>query len=352
MNISSVDARSIYTKKLVAVFKDRIAPTNFLEGFFPTTDKDITDSLMVSVQAQRITEKVATDVVRGTDGNRNKFTRSTENIFLGPYYREYFDQTNMQVYERTFYANEVSDNELIRLINDTADHSMELQEKIQRKLELQRVQILTTGIMTMAQGAGQITFQRRPQSLVDLSVSAPWTGAGDPYVAISNAGDFLRKFGKVAPGRLIVIMGSEAKAALMNNAIFKVNQGYFNMKLDSVVPPEKQSGGAIYHGVLTAGNYMAEIWTYPAWYEDAAGTMVDYLDPKKIIVLPSTGFQAKTVYAAVPQLLQPGQRPTRAKFHLNEYVDEKARTREYHVESAGMPILVSVDRVYTAKVVA
>lgn len=353
MNISTTDARGLYTKKLVAVWKERSINQKFLESFFPTGANDVTDSYEISLVAQRTTEKIATDVIRGTDGNRNKFDRSTEKIFVSPYYREYFDQTSMQLYDRTFQASEVTDNQLIRLINDTADHAMEVQAKIERRLELQRAQILISGIMTMTQGVGQITFNRKAGSIVDL------TGAGGYFAANSNifaqfaaAGKWLRQNGKVSTYRFSAILGETAIADLYANTIFLGRQNLFNMKLDSIAAPIVKAEGGVYHGTLTAGPYTIDIFSYPNFYDNAGGTSTPFFDPKYVAIIPSSGFGAKTVYAACPQLLDPGQAPIRAKFLLNEFTDEKKKTREFHIESAGMPVLIGVDQVYTMKAVA
>jgi len=351
-NISTTDARGLYTKKLVAVWKDRVKPSNFLELFFPTAPSDVTDSYEISVVAQRVTEKIATDVIRGTDGNRNKFEKSTEKILVTPYYREYFDQTNMQLYDRTFQASEVTDNQLIRLINDTADHASQLQGKIERRLELQRAQLLDTGILTMTQGAGFINFFRKATSMVDLGAGQYFANNSNVFTQLAAGGKWLRQNGKMSGNRIIAIFGETAKADFDANTVFTSRQNLFNMALDSIAAPRTNAQGGVYHGLLTAGPYTIEVWTYPEFYDNAGGVSTPYIDPKKVILFPANGIQAKTVYAACPQLLEPGQAPIRAKFLLNEFTDEKRKTREFHIESAGMPMLVGEDNIYTIKAVA
>src|SRR6478736_10214377 len=135
MNIQTTDAYGLFTKTLVAVYKERTVVQDFLSTFFPTTPADITDSLEISVLVQRTKEKVAKDVERGTDGNRNTFEKSTEKIFISPYFNEYFDQTHMQMFENLWRQSSVSTNAFARLINNLADHSMELQNKIERAYE-------------------------------------------------------------------------------------------------------------------------------------------------------------------------------------------------------------------------
>lgn len=351
-NIQTTDAKGIFTKKLVASYKERISPPEFLETFFPTGAGDITDTLELSVEVQRTTERVAIDVVRGADGNRNEFTRSSEKIFISPYFREYFDQNHMTAYEMAFRGDTISGNALGRLINSAVDHMKELEATIRRAYEIQRAQILDTGIMTFNKGVGSIDFKRKATSKVNLS------GAGGYFSANSNvfdqfqaAGVWLRQNGKVATNTFDAIFGTTAIKDFFANTIFLGRQNLFNMSLDSISSPEKTASGGIYHGTITAGPYRINIWSYPEYYQNAAGTYVDLFNPKIVAVLPPKPM-FKTAYAMTPQLLNPGQQPQIGKFILSEYTDQKLRTREFHIESAGMPIPVGVDQIYTMQAVA
>jgi len=352
MNIQTTDAKGLYTKKLIAAYKEKTVVQDFLGSFFPTKATDITDTLEVSIEVQRNTEKIAVDVVRGSDGNRNEFTRSSEKIFIPPYFREYFDQTNMSVYETAFRQTEISGNMFSRMINDMADHAMELQYKIERTYNIYRSQILETGIVTFTQGVGQIDFLRKASSKVNLNgAGGYWVSNNNLFAQFQAGGDWLRKNGKVMGHRFTAILGSTAITDMYANTSFLARQNLFNMKLDSIAAPIKNSSGGVYHGTLTAGPYQVDIYSYPDFYEDASGVMQPYINPKIAIMLPSEPM-FKTVYGAVPQLLNPGEAPRTGKFILSEYTDEKRRTREFHVESAGVPIPVAIDLIYTMQAVA
>src|ERR1017187_8822852 len=105
-SISTTDAKGLFTNTLIDVYKEKIKSTNFLRSFFPTVESP---SLEVSIEVQRGFEKTAVDVVRGTDGNRNTFSKTTEKIFIPPFYREYFDATQLQLYDRLYGATEIGD---------------------------------------------------------------------------------------------------------------------------------------------------------------------------------------------------------------------------------------------------
>lgn len=352
MNIQTTDAQGLYTKKLIDTYKERISPPEFLETYFPTGAGDITDTLELSVMVQRTTEKVAIDVVRGTDGNRNQFSKSSEKIFISPYFREYFDQNAMSAYESAWRGSWISGNAFARLINDAADHAMELENKIRRAYEIQRSQILESGIMTFNAGVGSIDFKRKAGSMVDLTgAGGYWSANSDLFAQIQAGCIWLRKFGKVSTYSFDLICGNTAIASMFANTKFLARQDLFNMKLDAIAPPRKTASGGVYHGTLTAGPYQVNIFSYPEYYENASGTMTDILNAKIAVLLPPSP-KFKTAYAMTPQLLSPGQAPQTGKFILSEYVDKKKRTREFHVESAGMPIPTAVDQMYTMQVEA
>jgi len=349
MNIATTDAQGLFTKKLIAVYNETIAPTKFLGSFFP--DAEPSDSLELAINASRTTEKVALDVLRGTDGNRNTFSKSTEKIFISPYFREYWDITSLDFYDRLWRASSISETALGELINSAVKKTQMLQDKIERAYELQRAQVLQTGILIMNQGNGAIDFKRKAASIVDATAAGYFANAIDPFPVFEAAGTFLRTVGKVVTPTFNVILGSQALSDLLNNAKFLSRQNTFNMSLDAVAAPQRNSEGASFHGEISAGPYRFRLWSYPQFYDNSAGVPTPYIDPKKMIVLPEKP-QFEMGWAAVPQLLEPGQAPVTGKYIVSQFTDEKKRTREYHIESAGMPILEGVDQVYTAKVVA
>lgn len=346
MNIQTTDAYGLFTKTLVAAYKERVVVQDFLSTLFPTGPTDITDSYEISVLVQRTKEKMADDVERGTDGNRNTFEKSTEKIFVSPYYNEYFDQNYMQSYENLWRQSSVSTNAFARLINDLADHSMSLQDKIERKYEYHRAQALLTGIITLNVTPGQITFNRKSASFNNRS-ALPWNqGAAIIKNDLEDGCVWLRKNGKVNTFNFKLIGGGGAIRAILNNTIILTAQNLFHYAPDKLSAPEKNQKGGVYHGTLSCGPYSVDIWSYPDFYEDSNGVMQPYIIDSSAILLPEKP-NFKMVYAAVPQLLDPGQAPKTGKFMLSEYTDQKKKTREFHVESAGMPLLVGVDHVYT-----
>lgn len=346
-SIQTTDAQGLFTKKLVDVYKERIKPTGFLRSFFPTVESP---TLEVSIEVQRGFEKTAVDVVRGTDGNRNSFTKSTEKIFIPPFYREWFDATQLQLYDRLYGATEITDGIFAAYINSVADHMMDLQNKIERSYEVQCSQVLELGVVSL-QAQTDINFKRKTESIVDPGAGNYWaTATTNPFNQLEAGCKFLRQVGKAGGAVFNALLGNVALADLLANEVFLKRQNLFNMALDTVNAPEMGANGATYHGTLTCGAYKVQLFAYPQYY-DLSGTSTPYLNDKKVILIP-TKPQFKLAFGAVPQLITPNTMPRMGAFIMGEYIDQRGASHIMEIKSAGIAIPTAVDQIYTLKVVA
>jgi len=347
-NISTTDALGLYTNRVIAAFKQRSIPTAFLRSFFPTVESP---TLEISIEVQRGYEKIAVDVVRGTDGNRNTFSRSTEKVFIPHYFREWFDATQLQLYDRLYGATEISDALFAAYINSVADAATDLRSKIERAYELQCAQVLETGIVTTSAGSTNIDFKRKAASLKDWGAGNYWANSVNPFDQLEDGCNFLRQVGKAEGNVFNCIMGSDAISDLFGNTIFKERQNLFNMALDAVAAPQRGAVGQSYHGEISCGSYRVRLWSYPQYYDNASNASTPYLNPKKVILIPENP-KFKLAFAAVPQLITPNTPPQMGAYVMNEYLDKRGKARIVDIESAGLAVPVAVDTIYTAQVVA
>lgn len=345
MNIATTDARGLFTKTLIAAYREKVMPTSFFRSFFKVVESA---SKNVSIEVSRGTEKVAVDVYRGTEGNRNAWSKSTEKIFFPPFYREFYDCTEMDLYDRLFAStsDEISGGAFAQFIRSNAEKLAEMQAKIERAYELQCAQVLLDGIVQISAGIN-INYGRKAGSLVNLANT--WNNpATDVFQDFQDAAYFIRTEGKVQTHTFNVILGGEMMSKFLANDKVLARQNLFHMQLDSINPPQKNSVGGVYHGTVTAGPYRFNLWTYPEYYENAAGDSVPYMDEKKFIVLPEvTNFVL--AYAAVPQLIGEGMTPVKGAFMVSEYIDERMAAHIIDLKSAGIAIPVAVDTIYTAQ---
>lgn len=344
------DQRALFTKTLVDVYQQRMRPTSFLRSFFPSTTSPTKN---ISIEVERNGEFIATDVWRGTEGNRNTWSLSTEKIFTPPIWREYFDATQLDLYDRVLGSQGNANAPLFAaLMNKVADRLGLLQDKIERAKEKQCADVLQSGIITIASGTG-IDFKRKAASIVDLGA-----GSGGGYFAANSdvfkqfqaGADFLRTVGKSGDTIFNAILGDTALQNLLANTKFTARQNLFNMALDSVAAPQRTATGAAYHGTITAGGYKVQLWSYPQSYDTLVSGVLTpnkYIDNGKVIMLP-TNPRFQFAHAAVPQLIgEPGQLPVQGEYIVGEFLDPRKAVHDFDIQSAGIALPVAIDQIYT-----
>lgn len=348
MTISTTDARALFTKMLIDVYRERPVVMGFLRSFF--VDK-IESTKELSIEVQRGTERVAVDVIRGSIGNRNSFGKSSEKIFVPPYYREYFDATDLSLYDRLFGSTAIDDGVFTAFLEQVAEKLGMLQDKIERAQEIQCAQVLLTGIVELINGTN-IDYKRKAASLDDLGAGNYWTtNTVNPNEVLEKGSEFVRTKGKGQGINYNVLLGSEAYNAYVNNDIVKERADIRNFGLDAIRAPQRESTGGTLHGEVSAGSYKYRLWTYPEFHDNDAGDSVPYLDPKSIIILPENP-RFSMGFAAVPQLVTDGIGVIKGKYIFGDYIDEREATHAYDIKSAGLAIPVRVDQIFTSQVVA
>lgn len=344
--IPAQQARAKFTQALVAVYKERPEVTGFFKSFFPSVQKG---TRYVSIEVQRGTEKVAVDVVRGTEGNRNDFGLSSQKVFDPPLFKEYFDMTELDLYDVLMGQEMISEVQYGELLAQVSEKIGLLRDKIDRAYEVMCSQALTTGIVTL-QSTTNIDFKRKAASLVDNAADY-FAANNDPFDTFEAGCNFLRQVGKSQGGTYNAILGSAALSDLLANTKFTARQNLFNMALDMVRPPQRESVGATLHGQITAGSYKVNLWAYPEFYDNSNGVSTPYMDEKKVIILPEAP-KFNFSYAAVPQLITAPGAQTVGAYTVKEFVDERKATHDIEIASAGLPIPVAIDQIYTFKAVA
>jgi hypothetical protein len=347
--ISTRDARGLYTKMLIAVYSERKKPTSFFRSFFRVEESDTRN---VSIEVERGSEKIAVDVMRGTEGNRNVFDKSTEKIFAPPYYREYFDITELDLYDSLFLAETVDAKVVAKFVNTVAKKLRILQDKIERSIEKQCADVFEFGIVNIYAENTTINYGRKSASLVDSGAGNYWaTSTVNPYTQIEADIKFLREEGLSEGSVFNLILGSIAISDLYNNPFFKDRQDMSNLKLDAVAPPQAQAVGGTLHGELTVGAYRVRLWTYDGSYKNEAGVRIPYMNEKKYILLPERP-ELVLAFAAVPQLVTDAVNIKKGQFIFGDYIDDRETAHVYDIKSAPLAVPVGIDQVVTRKVAA
>jgi len=233
--ISLAQARGEFTNQLQAVYREKILPTAFLRSFF--TPKE-SQTKYVSIAVRRGAERIAVDVQRGTEGNRNTFSKSSEKTFLPAFFEEYLEATEMDFYDKMWNANGTVEVTTFKMwLDETIESLDQLIFKIDRAYEVQCSQVFETGVITLAAGTN-IDFKRKAASLVANVAGNTWaTGTVSPYENIEAGCNFIRTKGKSVGTVYNCIMGATAFNDFMTNTIVKERNDMQHINLDSIQKP-------------------------------------------------------------------------------------------------------------------
>jgi len=350
--------KEIITKKILRRFSDDKGVQLGFSGFFPA---ELSIEKQVGIEVERNLQKLAVDVQRCTDPVRNTFSKSVEKLFEPPFYNEAFDFTGCQRYDVTFgNSTNPSSSDAINMINQTGKYIKKIENKIKRAIELQRAQVLQTGIVTLKNG-DNIDFKRQANSLVALGAGARWNDAtGVPNTDLKNAGIFLRDEGLSTSNTLNAIMGTVAFEAFISNAqVIKEADVRRINRIDIQAPQFDNVTGMAFQGKFSVGDFNINIWTYNATYHNDNNVVTKYLDPKKVIVLPED-FEGITAYAGIPAITRDKANAEFSQFismiesemYLDNYIDQVKMAHWFRLRSAPLVVPVSIDRIYTIQVLA
>lgn len=362
-NIPSQQALPIFTEMLAAKYDEfkRITVNDFGRSFFAP---DILKTRYIKTDTRRGSEKVALDVLLGHQGIRTQIAKSTTKDYDPFNFKYYFDATQLEIYWRMFPSSSWNTNDMREAADAIGQEVLINKQLIERAYELMCWQLFLTGTLTSYKNPSNpttVSFHRKSASMVDLGSGEYWdtnASSADPFADMGAGGDFLRQTGLVQDFELTVIMGSAAYAAFINTDAYK-NRALALRNLDNdFVKSSRKANGQVYHGNFSVGSYRVNVFTYNQFYEDPTGvsaTKLSYMDSKKVVILPSV-FDAtdfKHFFIATPQLTYPGQNTlslVAADYAYWEYLDLLAKAHLFYVESAGMPVPVAIDRMYTMTV--
>lgn len=358
--INTVDARRLFTKTLIDVYREATTPTNFLQSFFVSRESG---SKEISIEVQRNSENIAVDVLRGTEGNRNTMDRFSPKIFIPPYYREYFDATDLFFYDQLFGFGDMEMDEMMfsEWLTEVTERLQMLQAKIERSIEKQCSEVLQTGIVLLDADTN-IDFKRKSSSLVDLGAGNYWDNTGVAATdSIESGCNFVRQFGKSMGGDYIMIAGQKAQRELLKNQDFREKADYRRTPLVQLSAPQRmvESVGGVFHGMFSAGSYNIMLWTYPQFYQATAtaNATTPYINERRIIILPMNP-RFRLAFAAMPKIIRDTRNAEfpelimqqRGAFMIGNYIDERTESHVFDIKSAPLAIPVAVDQIYTATV--
>lgn len=363
MAIAIQDHSAKLTSKIVGKFEEMIPVRTGFAGWFP---EETTPTLEVDVEVQRDNDLIAVDVVRFTEGNKNKSSRVSEHKYIPPYFKEDYDFQRDQVYMNTIALGVGMENVQVNrvLAMNAIKQVTKNRDKVIRAIRKQQADVLQTGIVALENG-DNIDYRRKATSMVNVDTAGDYwsvSASATPITDIRKGMDFLRNVGNSGGSAVNVIMRSAALEAFLATTQVKEQGPNVIQQIQRIninMPQFDGVSGFAFHGQIAAGDFNVNLWTYNEKYTDANGATQYYLAENKVVMIPDD-FQGKTVFGGLPTMNRtsingvstavPGI--VEANYLIRNYSDEKTMSSTIELTSAPLVVPFTIDKIYTMQVLA
>jgi hypothetical protein len=298
---------------MIDAYVEQAPAPMFLSGLFQSPEKNFHNAEEVEIDVQRDSEEVAIVIQDLTTGARqNAAGKYTNKSFKPPIYNEEGTITAFDLLKRQPGKNPFEDVEVQALATVKAFGLFnKLTDKVDRAIELQASQVLSTGelILTDAAGIALYSLDFKPKSTHFVTPTA-WAAdgsSGDPLGTVASLGGVLRKDGRKRPDRLI--FGGGAYPRFMANTVVKANIASLGMQNQIQVTPNLPGAdGASFMGFVWIANYRYEMWLYEGSYiHPQTGVLTPYVADNKVLMMSSKA-RLDITFGTIPRLVRPEQR--------------------------------------------
>lgn len=347
-------------KKAMEVgFDKRQKPSMLLSNMFKTK---LLRTTKVEVQGRVVKSIYSVDVKLGTGGRRVELSSYDKKEFTIPEYNNFDIISEEDIFKvqlgETEYNQQIAN--IANLINDKQIPISDMQK---RAVEKQASDALFQGKIVLT-GGTEIKFNKKATHTISKS-TAKWNGtSGDPIKDIGDACKLCIEDGLLTTTVFNFFAGDDVLNALLKNENFRENaDANKGIKRSDIGIPEEQVPGGVYHGRISVGSSLVNIWTYnekytiPTGYDFAGeGTTVSYIPAGCALLVPVNPNFTK-YYAAINnvnapsgiggsklQLVETEQLP----YAYDELVDGSAITKA-GVKSRPLCVPVDVDCFATFK---
>jgi hypothetical protein len=301
------------TKHLIESYVEESEPQGFLSGFFKSPPQNFHDTEMVEIDILRDDESIAIPITDlSTGAHVNSADVYSNKGFTPPIFDEEGVITAYSQIKRQPGVNPFVQPDFMANAWTQAQRVFrKCENKIRRAVEVMASQVLQTGMLTLTNEAGAAAFELdfQPKATHFAAASAAWAAdgsTGDPLKDIEDMATVIRRDGKKVPN--VLIFGATAWSRFPRNA--KVKELFNNRRADQVniIPPRLGADGASYHGTISVGNYVYELWTYEGFYKHpVSGDLTPYVNPERVIMLASSA-RLDLSFGSIPMIRAPEER--------------------------------------------
>lgn len=359
-------ARNEFRTKINDVYSD--IKGRFTGFFTSLATVKTTSAKTVGAEVMRGYEKVAIDVKRGASSNRNEASISSQKFFEPPYYNEDIDFTSLDGYDRMFGANADVDINVLDRFTEQAAFEVEMMiNKIARAKEIQGASVFDDGIVSL-NASTDIDFKRTATSKPDIGsgdAQLYWNGSSADIIGNLNTGaEYIRQVGKSGEVVFDVVMGTEAWEYFRKDSNV---EKFLNFRHSDVIELSKNrppQNGATPKCIFGPDSFTYNIWVMNVTYDNSSNVATQYWNSKKVCMYPAD-VRITLDHAGIPtayklnspgwtnnSTIQNGVFFQEGEYVVDDYISPTGDSHILRVRSAPLYKLVSVDRIYSMKVLA
>lgn len=277
-------------KKAIEIgFDKRQKPSGFLANLF---EKKQLKTIKVQIQGRAVKAVYAVDVKTGTGGRRFELSQHDSKDIVIPEYNEYTTLGEVDMFKCQLGESETTQTmaNIANLVNDNQEVAADM---IRRSENKQAADAIFQGEITLADGS-KIEFNKKATHDIDCTNKKWDNDTNNPLTQISNACDLIRTDGKTQIHSFMLICSDKGLTALLGNANVKGSSNWNNgIKRNDINIPEEKTIGGLFHGRLTCGTDIVDVWSCNEKYEipegfnfAGEGTSVPYIPDGAIALVP------------------------------------------------------------------
>lgn len=331
------------TRIMLAALEELFPPRTFFKDTF-FTNTILTEATYVDIDVFKGKRRTAAYVRPLAEGQIVGRTGYKTNTYEPPYMKPKRPITPKDLLNRTpgevIYqgAKTPADRAREMLMRDLS----EMDEYITRAEELQAVEAMVSGAVTVTDG-NKIEFGLNPSHLITLTGNDLWSNpASRPLLMLQAWRRRIMKDCGLTPD--ILIMGTNAIDAFISHPEIKGSGGLTPIKITlGQITPQILPNGVIYWGYLPT--IACDIYTYDEWYRDQNDVEQAYI-PTNQVILASTRARFNKCYGAIQDI---AAMYAVARFPKS-WVTEDPSARWIMMQSAPLFVPVQIDSYISATV--
>lgn len=249
-------------KKVMEIgFDKRQKPSMLLANLFEIKQLD---GIKVEVQGRCVKNYYSVDTKLGTGGYYNSLDEYDSRDFIVPEYNDIANLGEADVFKAQFGETEYT--KTANIINKINKGQEEFSNKQRRAEEKQASDALFYGKVALC-GGNKIEYRKKSTHSISVADKKWNTDAGVPTEVLQNAIALCISDAHIAASEWNLFLETAGLDALLENKNFRKNSNWNEgiKRTDINMPIEKTPGG-MFHGRVSIGSYLVNIWSYNEKY--------------------------------------------------------------------------------------